>query len=247
MRKRFFWKVWLRPNLLTKEADNDYIAEISTTGNTLRNEDIARQIVKERSELRYDTILSILNERDGVERDAVLNGSSVQSSNVHIAPRITGNWIGADPVFDPKAHRITVTVTPTVELRVALEEVGVEILGKKTDGGAIIGLVTDVLTGKTDGTVSAGGDIIIEGSKIKITPAGDTSVGVFFTDAAGADTPLDWPLSENNPRRLLCRVPVSLTSGETYSLKVVTRYTRGGNTLLKEPRTVVYELPIKLA
>jgi hypothetical protein len=242
MKKR--WKVWLRPNLLTKDVENDYIAEISTTGNTLRNEDIAQKIVEERSELRYETILSILNERDAVVRNAVLNGSSVQSGNVHISPRVTGNWIGADPIFDPKEHKITVTVTPTTELRIALEDVSVEVLGKKADGGAIIGLVTDVLTGKTDGTVSPNGDVIIEGSKIKVYPTDDAAVGVFFTDADGTDIPLDYPLTENNPKRIVCRVPAALSAGE-YTLKIVTRFA-GGNHQLKEERTIVYELPLKV-
>lgn len=103
--------------------------------------------------------MSILNERDSVVIDALLGGSSVQDSNVHLAPRVTGNWLGADPLFDPKAHKITVDAFPTGELRKALEEVGVEVLGKKAGGGAIIGLVTDVLTGKTDGTISPNGDI----------------------------------------------------------------------------------------
>lgn len=40
-----FWKVWLKPNLLTKDVDNDYIAEVSTSKQTLRNEDIALRIV----------------------------------------------------------------------------------------------------------------------------------------------------------------------------------------------------------
>lgn len=40
-----FWKVWLKPNLLTKDVDNDYIAEVLTSKQTLRNEDIARRIV----------------------------------------------------------------------------------------------------------------------------------------------------------------------------------------------------------
>ena len=40
-----FWKVWLKPNLLTKDVDNDFIAEVSTSKQTLRNEDIAERIV----------------------------------------------------------------------------------------------------------------------------------------------------------------------------------------------------------
>ena len=39
--KNYIWKIWLRLNLLTKDVDNDYVAEVSTVGNTVRNEDIA--------------------------------------------------------------------------------------------------------------------------------------------------------------------------------------------------------------
>ncbi len=46
MSTKFFWKVWLRPNLLTKDVDNDYIAEVSTSNNTQRNDDIARRIIE---------------------------------------------------------------------------------------------------------------------------------------------------------------------------------------------------------
>lgn len=242
MAKRFFWKIWLRLNTLTKNVDNDYIAEVSTVGNTLRNEDIAQIIVKERSELRYETILSILNERDAVERDALLNGSSVQSGNTHLAPRVLGNWIGANPVYDPKEHKITLDATLTVEMRKALEEVGVEMLGKKADGGAIIGLVTDVLTGKTDGTISVGGDVIITGDKIKIAPTGEEGLGVFFVTENGTEIPLDHPMTENNPKKIICRLPLNVTDG-IYTLKIVTRYT-SGITTLKTPRTILYELPL---
>jgi hypothetical protein len=34
MAKKAFWKVWLRRNLLTKDVENDYTAEVSTIGTT---------------------------------------------------------------------------------------------------------------------------------------------------------------------------------------------------------------------
>ena len=64
----YFWKVWLRPNLLTQDVGNDYIAEVSTIGNTLHNEQIAQRIVQGRSELRLETIVSILAQRDEIVR-----------------------------------------------------------------------------------------------------------------------------------------------------------------------------------
>jgi hypothetical protein len=241
--KTIFWKIWLRLNLLTKDVDNDYIAEVSTVGNTLHNEQIARQIVKERSEYRYDTILGIINERDAIVRDALLGGSSVQDGNVHLAPRITGNWVGSDPVFDPAAHKITVDATLTAEMRTALEAVGVEILGKKADGGAVIGLVTDSFTGKTDGTISVYGNLTITGEKIKIAPADEAGLGVFFVAEDGTETPDLNRLTQNDPKTVICRVP-NLPAG-TYILKIVTRFT-SGNTLLKHPRAILYELPLKV-
>ena len=30
MANEYYWKVWLRPNLLTKDDDNDYVAEVLT-------------------------------------------------------------------------------------------------------------------------------------------------------------------------------------------------------------------------
>jgi hypothetical protein len=235
------WKLWLYANLLTSDEHNDYIAEVSTVGNTLRNEDVARQIVKERSELRYETILSILNERDAVVRDALLGGSSVQDGNVHLAPRVTGSWEGTTPLFDRKVHKITFDAVATAEMRAALDSVHVEILGIKTDGGARIGLVTDTLTGKTDGTISTYGTIIVDGEKIKIDPLEEPGLGVFFVAAGGAETPALWKLTLNQPKRIICTVP-PLDPGD-YTLKIITRYSHGGK-LLKHPRTIVYDMPL---
>lgn len=54
MANEYYWKVWLRPNLLTKDDDNDYIAEVLTQKDTLHNENIANAIIKEGSEIKYD-------------------------------------------------------------------------------------------------------------------------------------------------------------------------------------------------
>jgi hypothetical protein len=241
--KKYFWKIWLRLNTLTKKADNDYIAEVSTTGNTLRNEDIARHIVKERSEYRYESILSIFHERDKMVREAILNGSSVQDGNVHLTPRVIGNFLGSDPVYNPKEHKITCDATLTADFRKALnEEVGVELLGKKVDGGAVIGLVTDVATGKTDGTITHMGDVIITGEKIKVAPDKDDTLGAFLVDSDGNEVRFDTPFAINGPKRIVCRTP-DVPKG-TYTLKIVTQY--AGSDLLKQPRTIVYELPVNV-
>jgi hypothetical protein len=232
----FIWKIWLRLNLLTQEVENDYIAEVSTTGNTIHNVEIATRIVKERSELRYETILSILDERDGIVREAIQNGSSVQDGVVHIAPRVLGTWIGSDRTVDPSKHKNTVSITPTAELREALTHVRLEVLGVK-DSGAYIGLVTDVATKATDGHITPSSIIVITGDKLRIFPETEEGLGVFFVDESGTSIPVEL-ISQNEPKKITALVP-ALTSG-TYTLQIVTRFTNG-NTLLKVPRVIVYD------
>lgn len=234
------WKVWLRPNLLT-ETPNDFVAEVSTVKDTLKNEQIARLIVNEGSEIKYDTLLSILRQRDRVVRQALCDGSSVMDDNCLLAPRVLGNWLGSTAKFDAALHRRTVDAVPTTTLRDALAEVGVEVLGVKPDTSGI-GLVTDTVSGLTDGSITKGDDIDVEGKVINVS-GDDPEVGVYFVnDETGERTKVSRRLTQNTPSRLIARVPDSLPNG-VYHLEIVTQATRGGK-LLKAPRTVSYEMPL---
>ena len=238
-----FWKVWLTPNLLTKDIDNDYIAEVSTSKQTLRNEDIAQRIVDEGSEIKYDTLLSIINQHDRIIREAVCDGYSVLTGVGQYSPRVTGSWIGKSANFDPSVNKLTLDMVLSKEMRDALSTVGVEVLGVKEGGGAAIGLVTDTLTEATDGTITPGEDILIEGVKIKI--AGDPDLcGVYFIPRDAPEETIykvERRLTQNNPSSIIARVPATLQPG-AYTLRIVTQYTNSGSTLLKEPRTIEYEL-----
>ncbi len=240
-----FWKVWLTPNLLTKDIDNDYIAEVSTSKQTLRNEDIAQRIVDEGSEIKYDTLLSIINQHDRIIREAVCDGYSVLTGVGQYSPRVTGSWIGKSANFDPSVNKLTLDMVLSKEMRDALSTVGVEVLGVKEGGGAAIGLVTDTLTEATNGTITPGEDILIEGAKIKIV--GDPELcGVYFVPRDAPEETIykvDRRLTQNNPSSIIVRVPATITPG-SYTLRIVTQYTNSGSTLLKEPRTIEYELPL---
>ncbi|MFT3739445.1 MAG: DNA-binding domain-containing protein [Breznakibacter sp.] len=237
MAYNFFWKIWLRLNKLTKDVDNDYMAEVSTGKKSLRNADIAQLIVKEGSEIKYDTLLSILNQSDRIVREQVQLGNSVLTGACQYTPRVLGAWIGASAKFDPAAHKVALNIIPSAEMRAALAEVGVEVLGVK-ESGAFIGLVTDTATGLTDGSITAGDDIRIEGDKLKIAPEGEETLGVFLVDANGVATHVTRRLTQNDPKTIIARVP-DLHPGQ-YSLRITTRFSTG-STLLKEPRTVEYD------
>lgn len=237
MTTNYFWKIWLRLNLLTKDVDNDYTAEVSTIGNTKRNEDIARKIIDEGSEIKYDTLLSILNQRDRIVRRLLQEGNSVLTGCGRMSPRVSGTWLGASAKFDPSVHKIKVDMFPSSELRKALEEVGVEILGVK-DNGAYIGLVTDTATGLTDGTITPEDDILIEGDRLRIAPDDEAGLGIVFSDDIGNSTFVTRRLTQNDPKKILARVP-ALAKGE-YTLKIITRYSKG-QTLLNEARVIEYD------
>ncbi|MDR2480717.1 MAG: DUF4469 domain-containing protein [Spirochaetaceae bacterium] len=238
--KRFFWKVWLRSNPLTKDVENDYLAEVSTIGRTLRNEDIAQAIKEGGSELHEETLLDILNRADALRRQKIQEGCSVQTGVCHIAPRILGNWIGSSAKFDETQHKTSCDMTPSAELRTALTEVGVEVLGVK-ENVAFIGLVTDAATGKTDGTVTPNEDLIIEGERIKIAPEDEAGLGAFFVSSSGGETPVSHRLVQNSPKKLIIRVP-ALTAG-TYTLVIKTRFSMG-KVIIKEPRIITYDQKI---
>ena len=237
----FFWKIWLRLNLLTKDVDNDYTAEVSTMKNTFRNEDIARAIVVEGSEIKFDTMLSIINQHDRIIREKVQQGYSVLTETCQFTPRVSGSWITAKDQFDPARHKITLDITLSSQMREALTKVGVEVLGVK-DSGAGINRVTDGATGAVDSTITIGDTIDIEGDKVRI--AGDAEgVGVFFIDASGAVTQATGRLRRNDPKFVQIQVPATLSKGTQYTLRIVTQYTTGTG-LLKEPRTIEFEHPL---
>jgi hypothetical protein len=235
----YIWKIWLRLNHLTQEVENDYTGEVSTIGHTVRNEDIARTIVAERSELRYETILSVLNERDSIVREAVWSGSSVLDGVVHIQPTIVGLWTSSERVVDPSKQKPHVSISPAAELREGLNAVKLEILGVK-DSGAYVGLVTDAATKAIDGHITPGGIITISGDKLRIAPADEEGLGIFFVDSQGVSTPVT-QISQNDPKRLVVLAPD--LAPDVYTLQIVTRFSNG-STLLKVARTIVYDLPI---
>ncbi len=231
------WKVALRLNLLTKDDPNDCIAEVVPPGATKHNIDIAREILKRGSEFRLETITSILDQRDAAVLDAIEHGYSFADNLVQALPRVTGVWKSPDAGFDAAVHKRTVDLVPTQALRDALEKVSVVSSGLKT-ASAHIGLVSDTATGKSDGTITAGDDISIEGEKIKIQDEADENQGVFIVDCEGKEHRVSRRLSVNKPSHVIARVPASVPAGECKVL-IKTKYA-GSSSVLKEARTLEY-------
>jgi hypothetical protein len=245
MAKKHFWKYVLVPNKMTESVANDYIVNVSTVDHTLHNEDAA-EVIASKLNLDKDLVLSVLNNSDDYDRDCILRGLSRQNRNLRLSPRILGGTSADVHHLDPTKHKSAFTATPTAEFRKALdEEVGWELAGIKDDGGAYIDLVTDVKTGKIDGTVSPNGVIVITGQKIKIDPQDATDVFISFTQQGTTTVLKVATIVDNGPKRITCVAP-NLATGKIYTLRIVTRYSGGGKgKFLKTPRTIEYKLPIK--
>ncbi|MDR1644364.1 MAG: DUF4469 domain-containing protein [Tannerellaceae bacterium] len=236
MIRKFFWKAWLRVNPLASAAKSgkEYMAEVSTEGRTLHNSDIARLIVDSGSELEYETLLDVLNHADRLRGEKLREGYSVQTLICRLAPRVLGPWPHATTAFDPATHKITLDIAPTTGMRLLLDEVGVEVLGLRPEV-ALIGLVTDVTTGLSDGTITSGGAITIEGRRLKVAPSDEAGLGVFLTDGV-ATYPLK-PLAVNYPKKIITLLP-PIPPG-SYSLYILTRYA-GSKTLLNNAQRIDY-------
>lgn len=75
MAEKTILTVDLYDNVLTEKA-GDYSGKVSITG-TVRNADIARRIIKERTEYRFETILNILELADQKKIEAIAEGKSL--------------------------------------------------------------------------------------------------------------------------------------------------------------------------
>lgn len=234
--KEHYWEFTLRDNPLTKDNTEDCIAEVKSGPKTLRKEDIAKEIKRTGSELKMATLISVTTQSNEIILEALLNGESVITDLCQFIPRITGPFENEDAQFDPNIHRLTFDIIPTKWVRESLKNVKVINLGAKAAVGRI-GLVTDTVTGLFNGTITANDDILITGDNIKI--AGDDAVaGVFFVAEDGTATKVTRRLTQNDPSKVLARVP-TLADG-SYTLRIVTSYSGSGKGL-KNPRTIEYK------
>jgi hypothetical protein len=202
---------------------------VSTAGKkTLRNREIAHIMKDMGVEGKVEYIEHILDQADAVTREYVRRGHSVLTGCCQFTPRVQGVWESATANYDPKKHKIGLHIIPSAEMREALKAVSLELMGVKPDG-AVIGLVTDTSTGLADGNMVSGDVIAIEGEKIKIAPDNEASLGVFFIDADEKVIPVTHRLIQNDNSKVVVMVP-TLPAGQ-YTLRIVTRYTRGATLL----------------
>ena len=169
------------------------------------------------------------------------DGYAVNFGYFSISLKVRGVFTGPTDTFDPRRHSLHFQITPGELLRRELPSIKIKMMGVKKDA-MLIALVTDTATGLTDGSITPGDDILIEGTRIRIAPddGSEPEVGVFFVSDSGTVTPVTRRLTQNDPSRVIARVP-ALAPG-SYTLRMVTKFASKG--LRKNALTSEYDKPL---
>lgn len=139
-----------------------------------------------------------------------------------------------DGKWDPLVNSLYVNFQQGKELREALKEVEVVVIGKRQKTFYIRGS-KDSATGRTDFVATPGECFILLGKNIKL--AGEhLAVGITLSNEEGAFRISKEDIIVNQPSKLMFLIPKDISTGE-YKLTVTTQYASGGR-LLKAPRSV---------
>ncbi|MRM85597.1 DUF4469 domain-containing protein [Riemerella anatipestifer] len=209
-------------------------------GGSLGITEIIEALKKEGMEIQTETAVDIITRFNRKASELVLNGYSVNTGLVYMRPAIKGVFY--DKSWDKEKHSVYVNVNQGLDLRKAVADTKVEILGEQSSPMSVFS-ITDKATGKADGTLTKGKNAEIKGTYIKID--GDNPKnGIVFKNL---DNQNEVKLAKDNivlnePSRLLILVPSDLEAGN-YELSLTTQYSNG-KTVLKEPRTEVLSTPI---
>jgi hypothetical protein len=204
--------------------------------------DIVNELIAEGMELKRETAIDVITRFNRKCVDLALSGHSVNTGLVNMHATIRGSFY--DKKWDDERNRLRVSITQGTDLRRATDETEVNILGEQGELIALFG-ITDLSTGKTDGTLTRGFNAELRGTMIRIA-GNDPTVGLWLRNLeTGEDLRLpDVQIALNEPSRLLLLVPTSLEAGE-YGLRVTTQFSHG-NKPLRTPRTAELATPLTI-
>ena len=234
-------EVYLYENFLTPDP-NDYVGRVETTrtlglrdvceSSVLRGgADINASAMFHASELMFKEMAYLL-----------CDGFSVNMGYFSISLKIRGVFTNPTDTFDAKRHSLLFQITPGELLRRELPNIQMKMMGVKKDA-MYIALVTDTATGLEDGTITPNDDILIQGTRIRIAPddGSEPGIGIFFIATDGTVTPVTRRLTQNDPSKVIARVP-ALAPG-SYTLRIVTKYINKKD-LLKNAISANYDKPL---
>jgi hypothetical protein len=230
-------KAWLRKYHFSDKPC--FVATIAS-GGKVTVADIIEELKKEGMELNPATVLDVITRFNNMCISMLAQGQHVNNGLVHMHPSIKGLFFGK--IWNSDTNSIYISISQGKELREAIAETKVEILGEHPDPTSIFTL-TDLSTGMTDASVTRKFNAEVKGTYIKVV-GDDPTCGIYFSNE---DWQIDYKLPNeyiviNDPSRVLILIPETLEPN-TYEMRIVTQYA-ASNRPLKKPRSIVYQLPV---
>ncbi|MDR1623443.1 MAG: DUF4469 domain-containing protein [Tannerellaceae bacterium] len=226
-------------DLKLSDREDDRMGRV-VTDKSLTEDDLIRLAVNRGTDINPETLRASIKILKEIAIREIANGASVQFGLGYFALDVKGVFVGDNAKWNPKVNSLHAKVTASAELRTAIQNVHVEVLGMASSG-TVINSVTDVSSGEVNTRLTPGGGVNLEGTKIKIAGQ-DGRNGLMFLDANNIVYDV-YPKSilVNDPKKISFIVP-ALPKGE-YRLRLTTQYSTS-STLLKEPRTVEFGYPL---
>ena len=231
---KYTLNVQLADNVVTVEDKNDKIAVLVPAG-TADKQRVISEIMEVNPGLERETVEAVLNLENRVVKKLLLTGFRVNTGLYSAVAQPSGVVEGNR--WNPERNSLYVSFTQGGDMRAAIGETSVNIIGEKGNAMYISG-GQDSATGAMGFTATAGRNFVLTGARLKV--AGDApEVGVTLTSAAtGTVTKITTDmLAVNEPRKLILLIPAGLADGE-YTLSVTTQFSGSSTQPLKSPRTI---------
>ena len=223
----------LQDNTLTKDNTEDVYAVPVSLGPADQDRILA-EMKAEDSGLRPETILHVFELEKRVIKRLLMTGYNVNTGLYHASVAFRG--LVKNSAWDPDENQIVVNFNVGADLREAIKNTTVNIVGAKAAAISINGM-EDVATKATNATATPGRAFTLSGQNLRIAGT-DPSVGLVLVSEDGAETPIAADLwVVNNPSTVTFILPTGLDEG-AYTLRLTTQFSGNSRDLLKKPRTV---------
>lgn len=175
---------------------------------------------------------ALLKEKQIIKR-ALLMGKRV--NNELFSAKILCRGLVSNGCWNPNVNSLYVNFQQSKELREALDNLSIRVIGEKQDS-RFISSCRSLSAERKEGVIVAGDSVEILGKNIKVVGS-HPSVGIELIHENGNNIRIaEGKIVVNRPSKLIFLLPDNLEE-DTYTLMITTQYSRG-STLLKNPRII---------
>ena len=172
--------------------------------------DLVQMIIDEGSTLNRADVEGSISSFFEKCAKVVSQGGNLNLPILNTSLSISGVFVNADDVFDPKRHSLKLNANAGSLLKNALKKVKLTKIAPKNNAPNIVS-VTDKITGAVDGDIKAGSVVKLSGNRLKFEE-NDAEQGVFFVQDGVAKR--QTTVLDNKPASVVVIVPSDLVAGE---------------------------------